>query len=154
MADYGFLVSLPGKDVLRPSIGDLVVATRYPLAKLDTTNQNSFKTLNIFFTTNPPDNATTLIYSYPHSYKYGKTPQVWALAQVTNGTSVASYQPYFYNSGILGINTPADAAILRVTADSTYIYIFVDKTSSGSPVNLISVSVKLRVYVFVDDIGY
>lgn len=159
MADYGFLTSLPGKDVLHPAIGDLVVSTKYPLAKLDSSTSVSFQNVNIFFAHDPPEPAmlgniqTTLIDSFPHGYKY--KPRFWALG--TLSTAAFNYhQDYFIGSGILSAHTTSDYAQIYVNVDSTNVNIYVDKflDTFGTANDLTATSVKLRVYVFVEDVGY
>ena len=62
------------------------------------------------------------------------------------------YQAYFHEAGIIGATTAFDSAAMFYTADSTNVYIQVDKYyDGGSANNIIGTSVKITLFTFIDD---
>lgn len=161
MADYGIKVSQDGVDARTATDAQLLLNMKYPIAKLDTTNPVSFQNFTITFVTDPPEpaldsNNTTLIYRFAHGYNY--VPQMWSLINVvTPPASRSILQPYAQDANLLANVTPADTAVMRVRADATYINITVDKSRTSLPGNgpnpLPGLVVKLRIYVFVQDVS-
>jgi hypothetical protein len=172
MINGPIVVSAPGKSLQGAVGSDITFNTRWPFAKLDTTNKVSFQNINIFFATDPPNpNGTTVfsqktvVYTFPHGYKY--IPAIWCIFQ-RNGNgdqgdfSVTKYGPYGYENGLICVSSTSDfaqSANLTLTADATNIYISVTKnyrTGGGwvdPPVNLSGYSLLVRVYAFVNDLS-
>jgi len=164
-------VSAPGTDLRTATGKDVILNTRYPFAKLDSTNLVSFQSIEISFANDPPnpdgstsDNLTTLIYKFPHGYKY--TPTVWCMFQRTVGAgdqgdlTVTKFGPYQYESGVIAVSSASDLAnyaTLELAADDTNIYLGVMKVNVGAfgpdpPVNIAGYTLLVRVYVFVEDL--
>lgn len=170
MSNGPIAVSAPGKS-LRGAVGtDVTFNTRYPFAKLDSTNKVSFQAINIFFAKDPPNpdgtistSLTTMVYTFPHGYNY--ISKIWCIFQRTGAGdqgnfAVTKYGPYGYENGLIAVSSSADlsqSASLTLTADNTNIYLGVEKfytSASADPaVNLSGYSLLVRVYVFVNDLS-
>ena len=161
--DYGIKISAPGYDARSATNLQLLLNMEYPIAKLDTTNIVSFQDILLTFVNDPPEPAvpgvtpaTTLVYSFNHGYSY--TPQVWSLINVVvpPPSSMPTYDVFNQEQALLSILTIVDYASLRIVTDATKVYFYVDKYQSGLPGGgpnpLGSCQVKIRVYVFVQDI--
>lgn len=163
-------VSAPGKSLSGAVGADITFNTRYPFAKLDSTNKVSFQSINIEFLNDPPNpNGTTVfeldtvIYPFPHGYKY--IPTIWCIFQRTAGEgdqgdfSVTKYGPYGYENGVIAVSSAVDSAnsaLLTLRADETNIYIGVNKkyvAAHGPVVNLSGYNLLVRVYAFVNDLS-
>ena len=157
-------VSAPGKSLIGATAQDITFSTRYPFAKLDSTNQNSFEVISLFFNTeppNPPSNASgtthsnTLVYKYAHGYTY--TPSTWFLLSLNNFTSTLGPEgSMILVSGQLPGSTNA---IFNITVDDTYVYFYIYKTwgyvfgtPDPNPPNIIGYTVSIRAYIFVEDL--
>lgn len=164
-------VSAPSTSILGAVGSDITFNTRYPFAKLDSTNKVSFQNINIFFANDPPnpDGTTsfeqnTIIYTFPHGYKY--IPAIWCIFQRTGfgdqgDFSNTKYGPYGYENGIICVSNASDFAqfaTLNLTADETNIYLSITKNYRHDivfvdpPVNLIGYSLLVRIYAFVNDL--
>lgn len=152
-------VSPPGVDVKTAADKQLVINGSYPFLKLDTQNPVSFQTIVFTFNTDPPEpsggNTTqnTTVYTIPHGYSY--TPAFWSLVQTLvppTGTHLS--QTYFQSAGIIAAQTVDDSAGFLIEADSRNIYFIVQKFNdgAGSPNNLVGCVLRIRLYVFVDDL--
>jgi hypothetical protein len=87
VADNIITISAPGTDVRSATGADVIFTTKYPFAKLDTTNDISFQTISILLNVEPSQptalsTTRTLLYSFPHGYKY--IPSIWADWQNTS----------------------------------------------------------------------
>ncbi len=161
MADIGLKVSIEDTDALTAT-GTDVLLNNYPQAKLDTKNPKSFQNITMTFLNNPPEPpglsgiVDTLVYSFPHGYTY--IPECWFLVQVVTPPAVAAYyQEYFQDSGLLSSRTPFDQARFYVLVDATTVYMYVEKyvetAFGGLPNDITGSQIRIRPYVFVDDIG-
>ena len=154
----------------------------YPLHKLDVTKSVSFQNFLISFSSTPsfasPPSATssnnfktTSLYSFAHGYTY--IPATWVMAEVdtTNntGVNVAFFCPkyQFGNPISLGYLTGAtdtggayaNNIWLTVTADKTNVYLKLvtgvsrgDSGTIGQYMSTVGFTVKLRLYVFAEDL--
>lgn len=157
-------VSAPGKSLIGATAQDITFSTRYPFAKLDSTNINSFEIISLFFNTEPPNpvaptstatHSNTLVYQYKHGYTY--TPSTWFLLSINNFANTLGPE----GSMIISIgNQPGSTnAILNVVVDNTYVYFYIYKTwgySFGTPdpfpPNIIGYTVSIRAYIFAEDL--
>ena len=158
--------SAPGKSLTGALGADITFNTRYPFAKLDSTNLVSFQNIQLFFAidTPNPDGVTsgyirTNVYQFPHGYSY--IPTVWMFYQrvgagIQDTPSSTRFSPYGYWGGIIAAANISDSstyATLDPTADATNVYIDVTKNAGvGSPdTNLVGYSLNIRLYIFVED---
>lgn len=154
MADYGIKSSQKGINAITAAGTDIIMSTKYPFAKIDPTQTESFRTTTISFVTDTPDNVKTLIASFAHGYDY--RPQVWGLWNVTWGPNIAitpgqTQNGYgtFNNSGSLA------AATLSYEWDATTVYLYLLKRATTIPLvpsNAIGTTATLTTYIFVDDL--
>lgn len=159
MADHGILIS--GKDSDVNKLENIIFTTKYATAKLDMANPISFQSIRLTFLNdppeppNPPTELTTRVAILPHGYTY--TPSFWSLVNILLPIPTNFKQDYFQESGVLSTQTAFDAAEFLVTADNTNIYFDVKKTrvtASGGMVNtLTGMILKIRLYIFVEDVG-
>lgn len=156
MTNNGPIVVTTGVSSLGSSSGSqLIFTTKYPFAKLDTTNLNSFQIVSILLTkdtSNPPSvnsSAFTQIAFFPHGYTY--VPSTWALIS-TDGFQTVSGPEGSIVYGFLGRSN----ATLSITADNVNIYFTINKTWSNpdtSPPNISGLFLTIRLYVFVEDLS-
>jgi len=145
MADYGFKVSQPDKSVFSDNVGDLLLTTQYPFAKIDSTTENTFFTVQFTFVTNPSLDTETKFYSVPFPYTY--SPMMWEIwwdltlgAEVGIGRYISSSSATFHN-----LYTKVN------TIDKTLDF-YVYNSSSGVPQNLTGLTGTYSAYIFVDDL--
>jgi hypothetical protein len=157
--DYGIKIATPGVDAQTATAANLLMNMTYPIAKLDITKAASFQNITIAFNNDPPEPGvgltnSTLIYSFPHGYSY--VPQVWSMiTEIVPPTSQTPYQTYNQDRMLLSVKTfeGVDSASIAVRTDATNVNIYVDKYRlSGVAGSLVPCVVKLRVYVFAQDI--
>lgn len=86
-----FQVAINGQSVQTAAGPQSLLNDNNPLAKLDTTNQVSFQTINVLFNSEPPQApssapfySNTLITSFNHPYTY--TPSIWMMWQNPSAT--------------------------------------------------------------------
>lgn len=110
-------VVTPNSDINNPTLQQLVMDSKIPFTKLDTTKIGSFQTISILFNDEPPQSPSsspyytnTLLYQFAHGYNY--IPGIWAEWQNSS--------PEF----------PADPS--SPSASTTTFYAFGDDTSSLS----------------------
>ena len=163
MADYGIKISKEDTDVFTSQGADVLLSSSYPFAKLDTTKDVSFRNTLITFLNNPPEptgvgadvSKTTLIYSFAHGYSY--TPSAWHLMNIVVPVpSTAFDQDYFQDGGTVASTTAFDSAVFYATVDATNVNYYVTKNFSGgitSTNNITGLQIKVRSYVFVEDVG-
>jgi len=158
-------VSAPGKSLIGATAQDVTFSTRYPFAKLDSTNENSFEVISLFFNTEPPDPATpttttttsnTLVYKYAHGYTY--TPSTWFLLSLNNFTNTLGPEGSIIEVAP-GSNLSLTYATLNITVDDTYVYFYVYKqwwakggVIDPNPPHVIGLTVSIRAYIFVEDL--
>jgi hypothetical protein len=151
-------VSKAGSDTRSATGSNVLFNATNPFAMLDTANTASFQNISIFFNNDPPfpgvagTSIKTLIYSFPHGYTY--TPQTWTLYQNNNGSGGGNLS-YGYEDSVIASQPGLNFAYLHVEADATNINIYVLKVASLVPANpnIQAFTLKLRIYVFVEDIG-
>lgn len=134
----------------------VIFTTKYPFAKLDTTNQASFQNIRIFFSKEPPVSAgsssTTQIYQFPHGYKY--IPTTWLLFQNLNSPNTSAGFAYGQEGSIIVSKTASSFAQFMVTVDITNVTFSVYKQQAmadPSP-DIIGITILLRLYVFVEPV--
>lgn len=156
-------VSSNGVDVGAATGPQVIFSSQYPFGKLDKTNKVSFQNISILFNREPPNPngttqtlLTTLVYQFPHGYKY--VPSTWFLMQNPSNTGVG-IQPAYQQEGGTVIATDEfllTAAIIRMQADATNIYFYIDKyytQGDSQPLpNIQGFSLNIRVYVFAGDL--
>lgn len=178
MSDPTFNVSSPGTDATTASEAQLLMSLKYPFAKLDSTNPVSFQNINLTFLNEPPDAPLdgsgfsghttykrTLVYQFPHGYKY--QPTTWCMSLSTLEDPDLSHPLAYQNGNMIllgfvgGSLGGATEAVLWVTADKNNVYLYVIKQTQAdgngnfpSPeVQLVGSTVRLRVYVFVENLA-
>ena len=151
--NYGIKVSKKGKSVIKTTdMQDIIMSTRFPFAKIDQTNSESFKTISVSFLSNPPLGVETEIYSFDHGYTY--LPQGWGLWNVEYPVSATFIQ---YDQGlggyISGSGFGAPIFILTYKVFETSVKLYIEAYNGiPDPINLIGVVAKLTFYVFADDL--
>ena len=100
-----FSIALPGKDVYRGKVTDMVIDSRYPNPKIDTLGKPPHAGvifLNWASSIAVPETTIRLIYSFPHNYNF--IPTVMASYDFDNGSArLKGTLPFQY--GGLGIIT-------------------------------------------------
>lgn len=155
MADNGPIsVSSPGVSLIGAASKDITFSTRFPFAKLDSTNTNSFQIVTIFLTKEPPNptignSNSTLIAFIPHGYTY--TPSTWFLVSTDNFTTVKGSEGVWLVGDAAGINSAT--AQLNITVDDTNINFYIAKSYlTTAPPSVIGLFLGIRCYVFVEDL--
>lgn len=164
MSDFGIKVSFPDTDAAEAEQAQLLLSSRYPFAKLDTQKEISFKNYLFRFVSNPPDPVgtspnfyrETQVYSTEHGYDY--IPAVWALVSVvTPVTGAVFYQDYFQDGGVISAKTAFDDTefYVRATNENVTFHVnkYLDTVSGGIANNLIGCTLRVRLFVFAEDIG-
>lgn len=148
-------VSAPGVSLIGAQSKDITFSTRYPFAKLDSTNPVSFQVLTIFLNSEPPNPAAvntsqqTLIYSFPHGYKY--VPSSWFLVSIDNFQTVSAQEGGFIQGATSGTGT--SNTTLPIIVDATNVNIYVNKfwgSGSAGPPSIIGYFISIRAYIFVE----
>lgn len=159
MSDVGIKISKANIDVVDATGADVLLDINNPHTKLDTTNLVSFQNINLTFITNPAEPSlgnvtTTLVYSFPHGYSY--FPSYWCLFQITSrATGTIFSQDYFQDTGIIALQNVGDYATIEIQADATSIYFYIKKYQGLGLAtnNLLGLVLKIRPYIFVQDVG-
>jgi hypothetical protein len=161
MGDFGIKTSIPGKNVFDAEGTSLNFDTNKPFIKIDTQNEEGFKTITLIMVTDPPEpvgpatDTYTILYQFAHGYDY--VPSVETLFYVTNPPALAVvWQDYFQDFGVLSQRTAFDAATLYAVADATNVYIVCNKykvAGFGLPNVLSGANIDITTHVFVEDIG-
>jgi hypothetical protein len=132
------------------------MSSKFPLAKIDRTNKVSLQNIHIFFSQNVPK-AKTLIYSFPHGYKY--TPTLWSLVQCIGVTTPYTANPYIMDNGTILFTAGVGYCSLSIEADATNVYFYTTRpydtliTNNTYNVTVAGVGLRIRTYVFVEDVG-
>lgn len=161
--DYGINISPPGVNAETSGASGLLMNSSYPFYKIDTQNKNGFRTTFLNFLTDPPEPAPgssatvyTVVYSYPHNYKYITAIQALFFAKVTP-TGTAFSQKYFFDSGQIAAHTAFDGVTFFCYADATNIYFIIgkfrDTVDGGLANNLAGAFYQITVYNPVEDVG-
>lgn len=164
MADYGFKVSDTDVDALDAELAQLLLSTTYPFAKIDTSEDTSFRNITLRFNTDPPEPSgvfpdvykDTIVYSFEHPYDY--TPSFWSLIKVTSPASnTPFYQTVFQDYGVIKGTSAFSEAQVKIKADADRIYVIVtkykDSGAGGIDSNLVGAVIRIRLFVFVEDVG-
>lgn len=162
--DYGIKISDTETDVLDADLEHLLLTTEYPFAKLDTSNDVSFRNIFVRFNTNPPNpggafpdtDRETTVYTFAHGYDYA--PATWALIQtVSPAVGATFYQSIAQDSGVISAIGVDTSATLTVKADDENINLVVNKYFDnflgGSAINIVGVTVRIRLFVFVESLA-
>lgn len=143
------------------SVNHVILTTRYPFHKLDSTKTESFQVITLFFATEPPDpvqpvapNVTTnktLVYHFPHGYTY--TPSSWFLVSLDGFKTTIGAEGAQIISGSFGTSS----AYINIEVDSTNVNFYITKNWSAliglsSPPHVIGFSISIRAYIFVEDL--
>lgn len=165
MSDVGIKVSSEGFDVLSATDAQTLMNIHYPFMKIDTTNPVSFQNIVLTFNTDPPESSgispdtslVTTVYSFNHGYSY--RPATWTqVFVVTPPPSGANSQTYFTETGYISRHTAADGAIFLTQFDDQKVYYKINKflftAGGGSANNIIGTVLRIRTYVFVQDINF
>lgn len=153
MADYGIKTSAKGADAITARGVDVIMSTKYPFAKIDPTQRDSFRTTIVSFLNDVPDNVKTQIASFAHGYIY--KPQIWGLWNVTWGPDIAGTANAVQNGyGAITNTSGFPSSTLSYEWDTTRVYLYLTKgaLSPGLPSNAIGTSATLTTYIFVDDL--
>lgn len=152
MTDFGIKVSSNGNDAKIATGSELIMSSKYPLAKIDRTNPTSFQNIHIVFNNNPPL-GPVLVYKFKHGYTY--TPTIWSLVQSFGVGAPYTADPYIMDAGDLLHDSMSSYCQFYVEADSQYVYYYVNRlvdTRSGVNVTVAGVALRVRTYVFVEDV--
>lgn len=152
--NYGMKVSKEGVDAIKASPIDTIMNTRYPFAKIDPTQLDTFRTTTVTFLNDTPDNVKTEIASFEHGYTY--EPQLWGLWNVTWGASIAGTPGEEQNGYGVLINGASDpTATLSYEWNETTVTLYLLKGASTIPLipsDATGTIATLTTYVFVDDL--
>lgn len=160
MGDFGIKVSANGSDAKIASGKQLIMSSKYPLAKLDRTNPVSFQNIRIQFNNNLPLNVKTLLYQFPHGYNY--VPSTWTMVQSTGIVSPYYDYGFVMDSGGLmqgpGMFGPSWYVSFLTEVDATNVYYYAQRLQdtvfdSGQQVTIAGVAIRIRTYVFVEDVN-
>lgn len=153
MAHYGVKTSKKGVNAITASGADVIMSTKFPFAKIDPTQLETFRTTTVTFLSDPPDNVKTQIASFAHGYDY--KPQLWGLWDVTWGPSIAGTPGVEQNGyGSLTNSSGIPASTLSYEWDTTTVYLYITKGALPpiAPSSAIGTSATLTTYIFVDDL--
>jgi hypothetical protein len=156
MSNYGIKVAKKDNSVFDKTT-TLLLDSKYPFAKIDSTIPTSFQTIDISFLATPTSGVETEVYSFAHGYDY--TPQVWGLWNVTYPVTI-DWIDYIQAYGYYVSGTGAGARLLELkyTVDSTNVKLYVTATDSVAPpeiippINIVGVTARLTIYIFTDDL--
>jgi hypothetical protein len=150
--DYGIKTSKKGKSALSQNYTDILMSSRFPLAKIDQTKENSFRTTNITFLSNTLQGVTTLIASFKHGYDYD--PQMWGLWDITWGPGTLVSGLRFNGYGSVSSSTGIPVATLWYEKDEINVYLYVRWSDpfGMTPIDLTGTTASLTTYVFADDL--
>jgi hypothetical protein len=159
MADFGVKVSTSGNSATAATGAQLVLTSKYPLAKLDRLNPASFSNIHVTFLHDVPV-GETLIYTLKHGYKY--RPTVWHLIQIVGIAAPYTDFGFIMDSGTMleGPGTTGGYQYVAVYTkwDETNIYYYVNKRVASlvvtpfSAVTVAGMALRIRTYAFVEDI--
>jgi hypothetical protein len=152
-------VSAPGVN-LKGAVGkDITFSTRYPFAKLDSTNDTSFQLINLLFLHEPPNPdgvssfyQRTLVYSFAHGYTY--TPSTWFLVSIDGFTSVIGSEGVYITGG--GSSPSLTSSVFIAEVDDTNVNFYIDKYYivflGITPPSVLGLTLTIRSYAFVNDL--
>ncbi len=158
MSDYGIVISDKDSDVNK--LEDILFTTKYPTAKLDTTNPSSFRDIVLRFANDPPEPdpsggvTDTLVGSVAHGYT--RVTSYWTLVHTFFAPGAVFYQPYFQEEGAISAQVVGeDVARFYIDIDDENVNFHLQKvnTGLGSANNLTGFVLKIRLYVFAEDLG-
>jgi len=149
MSDYGIKVSQLDESVFSDDASDVLMTSKYTMAKIDPTVDNTFATVQFTFVTSPATNTDIKWYSIPLSYDY--KPQMWQIwwnlelgatpiANIATGIYVASTSP---NTFLLWTTT-------NLTDQTLDFYVRI--ADFGVPPNITGLTGTYSHYIFADDL--
>lgn len=146
MSNYGFKISVEGKDVQTAVLSELVASTILPTWKCDLRLKN-YGTI-YFNISSIASGATKIIYQVPHSYNYIPSfITAWSYPAGTGGGSTSNQ-----TFGIGDIDcTLGSGIVYGMRTDSTNFTIAAFNGSAGTLINLAGT---IRFYIFADDFAY
>lgn len=150
--NYGVKTSKKGVNAITASGADVIMSTRFPFAKIDPTQLDTFRTTTVTFLSDVPDDVKTQVASFPHGYLY--KPQLWGLWNVTWGPSISGTPGAEQNGyGMLTNGSGIPSASFSYEWDETEVRLYLLKgTAFMSPSNAIGTTATLTTYIFVDDL--
>lgn len=114
MGSYGMKISLPGYDVLTATPEQCAVHTGYNSPKVDLfASPAHFGTIRVTFANNPPNLATTTLYTIPHGLGY--TPIVQGSGKFADFSSEYSGTMPMIPSGTIEMHLKSDATNVYLT---------------------------------------
>lgn len=150
--DYGIKTSKKGVNAISAAEMDTIMSTRYPFAKIDPTQTDTFRTTTVTFLRDVPDDTKTEVASFLHGYDY--RPQIWGLWNVTWGPSIAGTPGLEQNGyGAITNTSGLPTATFSYEWDETTVRLYLLKgTTFLSPSSAIGTTATLTTYIFVDDL--
>lgn len=141
MTNFGFKVSLPGKDVETATPEECSVHSSYPSPKIKLgTTPAHYGTLGIFFNSDTPAATNTIVHTISHGYDY--VPMFLCAGVHTTGGGLVL-------QGTLPIEPTATFGIYSVADDQNcYIYVY-REAGWGS---IIGDSLRISYYIFAESI--
>lgn len=135
MSNWGMKVALPGYDVATATPEQCAIHSSYasPKVKIDA-DPRHYGTVRITFTGNPPNGATTTLYTVPHGYSY--TPMALASGTFSDGFSALD--------GTLPLEPTATLeCIIETDATNMYIKIYYESGWGSIIGNTLTVSYQI-----------
>lgn len=161
MANGPISVSAPGTSLTTATGKDVIFNTRYPFAKLDSTNKISFQLLRILLAVDTPNpdgviktTNSTLIYSFTHGYNY--LPAAWFMVSIDGFvTALGTEGVYLVGGGGLPFS---GSAYLVAQVDTNKVNFYINKQYDtavpGATIpNVAGVALTIRAYIFVNDLS-
>lgn len=154
MNDYGLKISKKGISATKTDdLSDLIMVTRYPLAKIDSTTSDSFKTISTTFLSTPASGVETEIYRFTHPYDY--VPQAWGLWNVEY-PDTATWVSYdqAYGTYLSGIAAGTHNLLARYEVIDSEVILYATATDGiiGN-IDVTGFILKLTIYIFADDLS-
>ena len=155
--DYGVKVSQNDTSV-NDTTKALLMSTKYPFMKLDTTNEAAAKDITLIFNNDPPNPGsgeapiTTKVYSYLHGYDY--IPAFWVIGFNQVPPIAAGTSDYFYcDFGLIADNGVPGSAYFSAETTKTHMNFYVTKYFFSEAINMIGAVLRIRSYIFVDSLN-
>lgn len=137
-------IALPGADIIRGKVEEMVLDSVYPSPKIDTTASPMHVGtiyLNWDSTASVAYDTIKLLYSFPHNYDY--IPSVFAAYRFDNGSNILQGTLPFQNGALGMITIDADEKNINLK------YYSFDLFSSA----IIPFNMQIRFYVMAEE-GY
>lgn len=153
---YVIKAALPGYDVKTATPEQCAVHSSFNSPKIDATKDH-FVTIPIIFIHEPPQDLTpnavteTILRPIEHGYNY--IPQLWLHADYTSRYGVTTKQEFGPGEALLATPSVGNEAYVGIRADRTNYYVYIRKVTSllfPAAVNVVGMTITLRLYVFAD----